>query len=444
MMCGLKLGAQGTLTFDAQQIDNSTGTVFIPVKWTDINFASIKYVQIGVSISGGFCIDQYETINTIHPDLSSAIVSFGPASITITRSSNTPFSINFFGYDPLFFIVLRTAPGSSYSLNFSSNSRITTPDNATLSITRGTAKSYDAPPGIQLSFEAQKHGGTSCMGVPNNRISDVTFLVEAYASCYPGFDPVNAFDIGNGLAIADVAPGYYYWITPSKSSSCDCGLSEYDINRLRHIILGTSNTQTLVEVWAGDYNDDAYVNTLDISGMNNCIAGNIVSKDWKFMSATAFAIALIQPPALNPIPISSGTSPIGGYISTNTFRSFVGIKPGDLDQNCSDCNSFRDGGAVESRSVMNDFDIYIPDFEVAFAGANLIREQLDLTVTTSRAVSAEFQIFDSAGRLLNTRHYDLSEGSQRLLLRDISLPPGAYWLAVQSPLGQRTVRFIGL
>jgi hypothetical protein len=85
-----------------------------------------------------------------------------------------------------------------------------------------------------------------------------------------------------------------------------------------------------------------------------------------------------------------------------------------------------------------------PDFEVAFAGANLIREQLDLTVTTSRAVSAEFQIFDSAGRWLNTRHYDLSEGSQRLLLRDISLPPGAYWLAVQSPLGQRTVRFIGL
>jgi hypothetical protein len=94
MMCGLKLGAQGTLTFGAQQIDNSMGTVFIPVRWADINFASIKYVQIGVSISGGFCIDQYETISTIHPDLSSAIVSFGPASITITRSSNTPF---FFG-----------------------------------------------------------------------------------------------------------------------------------------------------------------------------------------------------------------------------------------------------------------------------------------------------------------------------------------------------------
>jgi hypothetical protein len=99
------------------------------------------------------------------------------------------------------------------------------------------------------------------------------------------------------------------------------------------------------------------------------------------------------------------------------------------------------GGEQMLRLSLSSGKTVYDGFDVVIAGSNMVDDRLDLSANVSKASAAEIRIFDTAGRLLDTRIFNLIEGRQVVALRNLSLTPGAYLLFVQSALGQRALRF---
>jgi hypothetical protein len=412
-MFGVNLNAQtkpGSLQYAAPQVDNMAGTITIPVNWNGDISTSLKQVSITATISGtSVVIDQAATQNSISgiPGAPTPVVSFGSNSVTVSwNGGNTPFNVNSAGYAGLFSLVFRANPGSSGTTGFAAGSFVVSPVGQFVQMTpRGTAN-YQAPSPIQISVEAQKYGGTSCSGASNNRISNVNFTFDANESPYPGLDP-QGINASTGLATADVARGYSYTLIPSKTSGCQCGVNSADVLRVRQLILGIIGNGTLIDYLAGDYNYSGDLTAYDLTFMNGCILNvpqysNPVN--WRFILPGS--LFTTQPP-FNPIPT------LVNYISTPVLSGnlsglvFYGIKPGDLDQNCSECNNFRTGDEVEYRSTTSNFAIKIPDFSVKAGQEYVVSVQAD---QAGNLGNFDLQLFfDRSGlEVLGTEGGDLS------------------------------------
>jgi hypothetical protein len=411
-MFGVNLNAQaGSLQYAAPQVDNIAGTITIPVNWNGDISTSLKQVLITATISGtSVVIDQAATQNSISgiPGAPTPVVSFGSNSVTVSwNGGNTPFNVNSAGYAGLFSLVFRANPGSSGTTGFSAGSFVVSSVGQFVQMTpRGTAN-YQAPSPIQISVEAQKYGGTSCSGPSNNRISNVNFTFDANESPYPGLDP-QGINASTGLATADVARGYSYTLSASKTSGCQCGVTTADMTLVNKIILGITQFPTVIHVLAGDYDGNRSLNAFDMVQMQGCML-NVpqysAPVSWRFFLPSAFFAAQAT---FNPTPniVQVITTPV---LSNNlSGQSLFGIKPGDLDQNCSECNSLRTGDAVEYRSSMPHLGISIPDFPIKAGQEYVVSVQAD---GSGNLLNFDLQLFfDRSGlEVLGAERGDLSD-----------------------------------
>jgi hypothetical protein len=361
LFSGTLFGQAGELSFSNSGVDPVTGASFVTIDWEDIFITPSKGVNITLFLEGtSICLDPTNSI--VHSDFSNNI-TYNSNSVVIQKLGfSSPFSLQA-SYLPLLTVYFRAAPGSTVGLSFSvatvfnnstppGSSPITTPNKFNLVI----------PNPINISGIVRKHPGASaqCTGGANFGIPNVNMRVESTGTtCFPAYDafnnytgfPSNPFNFISldGQYTVDVPSHYIYKITPSKSSSCGCGLDAGDLNIARTLIDGlndgtidpTTIDITLAQWMALDFTGEGYISNFDIIAMQLCSLGTYNPpagwSAWRFMPITQYIAN--NPPKYFPLTY------IPSYITTPRvtqqliFQDFYGFKVGDFDGSCTDCNN---------------------------------------------------------------------------------------------------------
>jgi hypothetical protein len=103
------------------------------------------------------------------------------------------------------------------------------------------------------------------------------------------------------------------------------------------------------------------VTTVDVQEIRKCILGlNTNPVNWKFVPQPIFVAN--NTTTFTAFPLLANFSVVSSASLTPT-ADFFGVKPGDLDQNCSQCNLFTGSGSDE-RSIVPQIDATITPLEI--------------------------------------------------------------------------------
>lgn len=336
----------GRLEFTTPVINPLTGVFSFEVHWKQIELIDhpVRAVNIWFSVSGISVCLQPLTFDpmSIHPDFQGYVNSLGYGSIQIFKFLSQPFLLEE-EYVPLMRVYFRAAPGTTATLQATFGG-IWDGLNFFL-IQLPPSMQVTMPNPLALSGLIRKVPGASaqCSGGQNAGITNVEVTFRANTPCYSGLS-LNPFTTisPDGSYTEEVSSHYSYSITPYKNSGCECGLDDGDVNVIRSIILGNIESPTLAQLMAGDFNASGAVTTFDIVNILQCRNGTWMPPSgwsaWRFISIDDYDTYNSPPinvPDLNLLP-SSIITPI---ILTNQYMlDFYGIKRGDVDGSCTNCN----------------------------------------------------------------------------------------------------------
>ncbi|MCS7035126.1 MAG: T9SS type A sorting domain-containing protein [Saprospiraceae bacterium] len=335
----------GELSFTTPTTNPLTGVTSFNVNWMSINLSEpAKALIIEFGISGIEVCVQPLTFDpaSIHPEFVGYVSQTGKSSFRIRKWPPEPFPLQS-QYVPLMRVYFRAAPGTTVTLQ--STLGVVWAGNNFYQIDLPDPVQVTMPNPFLLSGIIRKLPGSTaqCAGGQNAGITNVDVTFRANTPCYPG-TPSNPFTILSldGSYGAWVPSHYSYTITPYKNSSCACGLDDGDVNVIRNIILGIIENPTLGQLIAGDFNASGTVTTFDIVNILQCRYGSWTPPSgwsaWRFISEDDYDYYNQPPiniPNLNSLP-SSIVTPI--ILGNNPTLDFYGIKRGDVDGSCSNCN----------------------------------------------------------------------------------------------------------
>lgn len=368
MLCtGTLFGQAGALSFNTPVYNPLTGYTSVAVDWEDNTFATAKGVRIelGLNITSP-CIDVAAT--TVHPDFAND-VSFSSSGVIINKTSSQPFAVQS-NHTPLLTLYFRAAPGSTATL-LSTFAKLRDINNIFHNITfpDPNALNMTMPDPINIKGLVRKapNAFAQCINGVNGGISDVAMTYSAGTlACFPTYTAYSTFSgfpsnpyaevLPTGAYSVDVPSHYIYTITPTKTGDCDCGIGAEDFNEGRNIILGIESTPTLAELIALDFNNSGTTYTSDLVGMQNCLLGLFSPPTawtaWFFVPIVAYNAN--NPPSGFPILPTLPTAITTPLVISPLFaQDFYGIKRGDLDGSCTDCDDefFRAPDPTSDRSV---------------------------------------------------------------------------------------------
>ncbi len=355
MMAGsLGVKAQGgNITFSNLSSPNTTtGMQRCTVSWST-HATPINAINITFSFNiSPICVDIAATQATI-PAVLAPFANVTNTGITISTFGSTPINIAS-SFSNFFVIHFRGEPTAALTLSGTGFIR-RSPDNTIFTVTN-TVKTVTFASGFSISGLAKKLGGTPCSNGMNNRITGVTFTINQVggASCFPGSLPLSTLP-AETYSFTNLPMSFTYNMTAAKMAGCECGLegpiNNDDVNFARSYILGLA-IPTLLQGHTADYNASGAVSALDLVLMSQCYQGiPSVPSVWRFAAieiAGTFSNPLI--PGVNPLPaLLPGSLNVPNLLSNKTV-DFIGIKRGDVDQNCTECGSSLTGGVLETRS----------------------------------------------------------------------------------------------
>jgi hypothetical protein len=418
----------GVLSFSSPVYDQNTGISSVNISWNGNFTTTVKGIFINLSLSGtSTCLDP--SISSVNSDFTSN-TTFSNSGVVIQKLTSQSFNIQS-DYSPLINVSFRAAPGSSVTLNFIS-AAVRNSNNTTVDIIKPNSISISIPNPINISGIVRKHPGASaqCTGGANFGIPNVNMRVESTGTtCFPAYDAYNNYtgfpsDPFNFISLdgqytVDVPSHYIYKITPSKSSSCGCGLDAGDLNMARTLIDGlndgtidpTTIDITLAQWMALDFTGDGYVSNFDIVAMQLCSLGTYNPpagwSAWRFMPITQYIAN--NPPKYFPLTY------IPSYITTPRvtqqliFQDFYGFKVGDFDGSCTDCNNplMPDKDPVE-RSISKHIAYHIEKTKMVKGEEQYWYITLDEDVPELAIVELEFNLDEKVIEVLDVKAEDVS------------------------------------
>lgn len=337
----------GWLEFTTPVMNPLTGVVSFEVHWKEIELMDhpVRAVNIQFSVSGTSVCLQPLTFDpmSIHPDFQGYVNSSGYSSIQISKFLSQPFLLEE-EYEPLMRVYFRAAPGTTATLQATFGG-IWDGLNFFFIQLPPSVIQITMPDPLVLNGLIRKVPGASaqCSSGQNAGITNVEVTFRANTPCYSGLS-LNPFTTISlyGSYTEEVSSHYSYSITPYKNSGCECGLDDGDVNVIRNIILGNIESPTLAQLMAGDFNASGAVTTFDIVNILQCRNGTWAPPSgwsaWRFIPIDDYDTYNSPPiniPDLNLLP-SSIVTPV---ILTNQYMlDFYGIKRGDVDGSCTNCN----------------------------------------------------------------------------------------------------------
>jgi len=426
MLCsGTLYGQAGALSFNTPTYNPLTGYTSVVVKWEDNTYLTSKGLFILLGLSGtSLCIDPASS--SVHSDFTND-VSYSSSSVTISKINfNQPFSVQT-DYDPLLTIYFRAAPGSTVTLNFTIASIFDNLPNFTLHpISKPSALNIAMPDPINIKGLVRKAplAFSECINGLNGGISDVTMSYSAgTVTCFPTYSAFSTFSgfpsnpytevLPTGAYTVDVPSHFVYTITPTKTGDCDCGIDAEDINIGRNIIYQIENNPTLAELIAMDFTANGTASTYDLSQMESCLLGLFnPTTSWTpwFFVPIAIYNANNPPNSFPSVPSvpSSITTPL--LVSPLFAQDFYGIKRGDLDGSCSDCDDefFRAPEPNVDRSVPKVINYHLEKPEMVKGQTADWYLTLDEDVDQLAVLGLDFDLDNQAIDILEVQAADIS------------------------------------
>jgi|GEM_PF-902347 len=426
------LFGQGNLSFASSGVDPLTGTSFVTVNWNNNLINPSKGVNITLFIEGtSICLDQANSI--VHSDFNNN-VTYNSNSVVIQKLGfSSPFNLQT-DYEPLLTLYFRAAPGSTVGLVFNIATVLNNSSPA-VSFSINTPSKFDLvmPNPINISGIVRKFPGASAQCWPvgaNTGITNVNMRVESTGTtCFPAYDaynnytgfPSNPFNFISldGQYTVDVPSHYIYKITPSKSSSCGCGLDAYDLNMARTLFDGlydgtldpTTIDISLAQWMALDFTGDGYVSNFDIIAMQLCSLGTYNPpagwSAWRFMPITQYIDN--NPPKYFPLTYIPSFITTPRVTQQLIFQDFFGFKVGDFDGSCTDCNDplMPDKDPAE-RSISKHIAYHIEKTKMVKGEEQYWYITLDEDVDGLAIVQLEFNLDGKVFEVLDVKAEDVS------------------------------------
>ncbi len=395
------------------------------VNWVNLQFSTGKRYNIEVFLTGG-CINTAATLASIPAEFQGLTPQGQPmitfpntSSIRISRISTTAFSMGFGNYLPLMTIFYEAAPGSTVSTSLIFNTfRNAANQNYTIG-NNGFPFDFTMPTALNLGgFVKKTNPSTPCTTfpqIPNNGINGVTVSITASpnpSQCTQFMSPASQLFL-DGNYLFSVPPRFNYTITPTKMGTdwC-CGVETDDVNEARKIyndlVSGGSGLYPLYQVLAADFFPDNQITNADPYFMDRCLreifdpSGGVfaTSSMWRFIPALSYS-------QNDPWTISGNLSLLPSSIVTGTLNGnspsndFIGVKRGDLDQNCSDCGSNFTGGSedrgegslstffIKDQSVETGQEILLPVYFSETSGFAVFKTELSFNTDYLQVTGVE-------------------------------------------------------
>jgi hypothetical protein len=337
----------GKLEFMTPVNDPQTGLTCVDVKWFDIEKTQVIGVRIEINVTGlNVCVNELTVDqNSVHPDFL-LYTSHTNNQVVIFRDSSAPFTIQT-TYDPLIRVYFRASPGTNVEVSAGVCRIFPTPsDYLNVQILNNVNDTVPGPHRVGGIVRKTPGVTAECENGINAGISNVQVQYRGLKTgCFPYIPvhfPTNPHTIvtPNGQYSTWVPPHYQYTITPYKNSRCDCGLDYGDVDFVRKIILGIVEEPTLAQMIAADFNGSGFVSTFDMVNMIQCLNGTWNPpagwSSWRFIPIIVYnSNNPYGGVNLNLLP-SSITTPL--VTSNQLNHQFYGIKRGDIDGSCSDCD----------------------------------------------------------------------------------------------------------
>ncbi|MCS6928373.1 MAG: T9SS type A sorting domain-containing protein [Saprospiraceae bacterium] len=337
----------GYLEFMTPVNDPQTGLTYVDVKWHGILQLHVVGVRIEINITGlNVCVDPLTVdVNSVHPEFL-LYASHTNTQVVIFREEVFQFPLQT-AYDPLIRVYFRASPGTLAQVSAGVCRIFPTPFSYHLVLPVNYVE-VTVPGAYRVGGLIRKTPGVTaeCQNGINAGISNVQVQYRGLKTgCFPYIPvhfPTNPHTIvtPNGQYFTWVPSHYQYTITPYKNSRCDCGLDYGDLDFVRKIILGIVEQPTLAQLIAADFNGSGFVSTFDMVNMIQCMNGTWNPpagwSSWRFIPIPVYnANNPFSGVNLNSLP-SSITTPL--VTSNQMNHQFYGIKRGDVDGSCSDCD----------------------------------------------------------------------------------------------------------
>ena len=181
-------------------------------------------------------------------------------------------------------------------------------------------------------------------GIPFNVVS----IVESNGM--PGFGCGTLTD-AYGDYDCDVVADLDYRVSPDNDSDRLCGITELDFEIYRDLILQTDCLDYLWQLLAGDINESGSISTLDLVALQDAVLSTPVSwPSWTFIPTDQYNT--LDPDLCEvDVPEYDRFIDVIGVDDDVTDLDFVGIKMGDANGTCTECDvPFTGGGEVAFRS----------------------------------------------------------------------------------------------
>jgi len=409
------------------EVDPANNVSRCTIYWENIQiFQPATAVKILINISGatGLCVDFQQTKNATDPAFRD-FISEQSGNITILRTGSFSLSSS---YAPLTVIYFRASPvedgfltPNQATISFSSESRVFVSGSGNFPISLSDPTVHTLPSGFDIGGQATKAPcdllGANCSGATNNRITGVNFGLSLVgpSNCFPYYQQLpSSFLASQGLYIFEELPSHLsYQITPIKYSGCNCGLgspiNSLDINQARNYILGI-NLPNLQQAIASDFYGDGTINTWDLVGMQSCEQGTYIPDQswltWRFIDAAQFGCGGLVLPNLQ-VPLYESSVKTQSLTFDIVSASFIGVKLGDVNQDCSECGNNLTSGP-EDRSEVSIRDIFCGDASLDMGQETL----LPIRATATEGVSVfnlELMFDRSKLEVLGIQKGDLSD-----------------------------------
>ncbi len=320
-------------------------------------------INVDVDPATGLVFDQNaSTASVSYPFNAFATISTNFNRMTLSGLDlNNTYTIDFnFGPVTVFTVFFEGDPGQCYDLSFADARFVIPPIVFPLNVC-DVAKQDDVGqycfPAVTIEGNVNKVTGPPCVGSLNLGINAVNISID------DEHDPNNLVNIcasqTDAFGIYDpcstIVPGTDVRVSASKQDNVGCGLDEDDIIMIKNHILGISS---LSEVWqhiAADVNQDGKITTGDQVEINKyLIYGTFCCPSWKFIPKGTYLYLQTIPPYSSQPPYYNWLIYDPDYHFPNIDNDqlqtdFYGIKNGDVNNSCTDCDEMFAGNGSSGR-----------------------------------------------------------------------------------------------
>ncbi len=175
-----------------------------------------------------------------------------------------------------------------------------------------------------------------CLGALNGGLPNVDVNISE-SNGIDGFGCSTLTD-SYGDFDCDVVEELDYRVTPKNESDRLCGITELDFVIIRNFILTLTCFDHIWQLLAADINQNGMISSLDLVALQNAVLANPISwPSWTFVPVDQYN-GMYPDLCENDVPAYDRYIDVADVTADVSDLDFVGIKMGDVNATCTECD----------------------------------------------------------------------------------------------------------